>query len=65
MLDGAVNILDYVMEDYMVLGNYIKGFENSTILLQQRNMMDLLLIMKILMAVSVLLEIRRKNIRLI
>lgn len=33
MLDGAVNILDYVMEDYMVLGNYIKGFENSTILL--------------------------------
>lgn len=31
MFDGAVNILDYVMEDYMVLANYIKGFENGII----------------------------------
>ena len=31
MFDGAVNVLDYVMEDYMVLANYIKGFENGTI----------------------------------
>lgn len=27
MFDGAVNVLDYVMEDYMVLSNYILGFE--------------------------------------
>ena len=26
MFDGAVNVLDYVMEDYMVLANYIKSF---------------------------------------
>jgi len=31
MFDGAVNVLDYVMEDYMVLANYIKGFENTTV----------------------------------
>ncbi|MBQ3104672.1 MAG: bifunctional metallophosphatase/5'-nucleotidase, partial [Lachnospiraceae bacterium] len=31
MFDGAVNILDYVMEDYMVLANYIQGFENGTV----------------------------------
>lgn len=31
MFDGAVNILDYVMEDYMVLANYAKGFENAVI----------------------------------
>lgn len=31
MFDGAVNVLDYVMEDYMVLANYIKGFENSVV----------------------------------
>ena len=31
MLDGAVNVLDYVMEDYMVLANYVLGFENSTV----------------------------------
>lgn len=31
MFDGAVNVLDYVMEDYMVLANYIKGFENGTV----------------------------------
>lgn len=31
MFDGAVNVLDYVMEDYMLLANYVNGFENSTI----------------------------------
>ncbi len=27
MFDGAVNILDYVMEDYMVLAEYVKSFD--------------------------------------
>ena len=27
MFDGAVNVLDYVMEDYQVLANYVKSFE--------------------------------------
>lgn len=31
MFDGAVNVLDYVMEDYMVLANYVKGFENGEV----------------------------------
>ncbi len=31
MFSGAVNVLDYVMEDYMVLANYIKGFENGAV----------------------------------
>lgn len=31
MFNGAVNVLDYVMEDYMVLANYVKSFENSTV----------------------------------
>lgn len=26
MFEGAVNVLDYVMEDYMVLANYVKSF---------------------------------------
>ena len=26
MFDGAVNVLDYVMEDYLVLANYLKSF---------------------------------------
>ncbi len=29
MFDGAVNILDYVMEDYMVLANYVQSFEDT------------------------------------
>ena len=29
MFDGAVNVLDYVMEDYMVLANYISGFDGE------------------------------------
>ena len=31
MFSGAVNVLDYVMEDYMVLANYIQGFENGEV----------------------------------
>jgi len=31
MFSGAVNVLDYVMEDYMVLANYIQGFEGGTV----------------------------------
>ena len=31
MFDGAVNVLDYVMEDYMVLANYITGFEGGVV----------------------------------
>ncbi len=31
MFDGAVNVLDYVMEDYMVLANYVKGFEGGVV----------------------------------
>lgn len=31
MFDGAVNVLDYVAEDYMVLAEYIKGFDGGVI----------------------------------
>ena len=31
MFDGAVNVIDYVMEDYMVLANYVKSFEGGKI----------------------------------
>ena len=31
MFDGAVNVLDYVMEDYMVLANYIQAFEGGNV----------------------------------
>ena len=31
MFDGSVNVLDYVMEDYLVLANYVKSFENGVI----------------------------------
>ena len=31
MFSGAVNVLDYVMEDYMVLANYIQGFEGGVV----------------------------------
>ncbi len=31
MFDGAVNVLDYVMEDYMVLANYVQAFENAVV----------------------------------
>ena len=31
MFDGAVNVLDYVLEDYMVLANYVQGFEGGNV----------------------------------
>ena len=31
MFDGAVNVLDYVMEDYMVLANYVQSFEGGKV----------------------------------
>ncbi len=31
MFDGAVNVLDYVMEDYMVLANYVQAFPDGVI----------------------------------
>ena len=31
MFSSAVNVLDYVMEDYMVLANYIRAFENGQV----------------------------------
>ena len=31
MFDGAVNVLDGVMEDYMVLANYVQSFENGVV----------------------------------
>lgn len=31
MFDGAVNVLDYVMEDYMVLSNYVQAFPNGVV----------------------------------
>ncbi len=31
MFSGAVNVLDYVMEDYIVLANYIQGFEGGIV----------------------------------
>ena len=31
MFEGSENVLDYVMEDYMVLANYVQGFENQTV----------------------------------
>ena len=31
MFGGAVNVLDYVMEDYMVVSNYIQGFPGGNV----------------------------------
>ncbi|MBQ8383326.1 MAG: 5'-nucleotidase C-terminal domain-containing protein [Clostridia bacterium] len=31
MFAGSTNVLDYVMEDYMVLANYVTGFENGVV----------------------------------
>ncbi len=31
MFYGAVNVLDYVSEDYMVLANYVQGFEGGAV----------------------------------
>ena len=31
MFEGAVNVADYVMEDYMVLATYVQAFENGVV----------------------------------
>lgn len=31
MFSSAVNVVDYVMEDYMVLANYVQAFEGQTV----------------------------------
>ena len=31
MFDGAVIVLDYVMEDYLVLANYVQAFEGGAV----------------------------------
>lgn len=31
MFSSAVNVADYVMEDYMVLANYVQGFDNGVV----------------------------------
>ncbi len=31
MFAGAINVLDYVMEDYMVVANYVQAFEGATV----------------------------------
>ncbi len=31
MFSGAVNVLDYVMEDYMVLSNYVRAFKGGVV----------------------------------
>ena len=31
MFSSAVNVLDYVAEDYMVLANYVQGFEGGAV----------------------------------
>ena len=31
MFSGAVNVLDYVMEDYMVLANYVQAFDGGAV----------------------------------
>lgn len=32
MFSSAVNVIDYVMEDYMVLANYVQAFEGKTVM---------------------------------
>ena len=32
MFSSAVNVIDYVMRGYMVLGNYVQAFEDNTIM---------------------------------
>ncbi len=39
MFKGAVNVLDYVMEDYMVLANYLNYFENGVINAESKGIM--------------------------
>ena len=40
MFSSAVNVVDYVMEDYMVLANYVQAFENKTVLASNSPLLD-------------------------
>ncbi len=40
MFSSAVNVVDYVMEDYMVLANYAQSFENKTVLAYNSPLLD-------------------------
>lgn len=40
MFSCAVNVIDYVMEDYMVLANYVQAFENKTVLASNSPLLD-------------------------
>ena len=40
MFSCAVNVVDYVMEDYMVLANYAQSFENKTVLASNSPLLD-------------------------
>ena len=40
MFSSAVNVIDYVMEDYMVLANYVQAFENKTVLASNSPLLD-------------------------
>ena len=40
MFSSAVNVVDYVMEDYMVLANYVQSFENKTVLASNSPLLD-------------------------
>ncbi len=40
MFEGAVNVKDYVMEDYMVLANYIKGFPEGVVEAQNSPLLE-------------------------
>lgn len=40
MFSSSVNVIDYVMEDYMVLANYVQAFENKTVLASNSPLLD-------------------------
>lgn len=40
MFSSAVNVVDYVMEDYMVLANYVQAFESKTVLASNSPLLD-------------------------
>ena len=40
MFSSAVNVVDYVMEDYMVLADYAQSFENKTVLASNSPLLD-------------------------
>ena len=40
MFSSVVNVIDYVMEDYMVLANYAQSFENKAVLASNSPLLD-------------------------